>query len=43
VSAATFASWSEKEQINALYRPSHWQIRVTVPKGWDHVGLLPAR
>jgi hypothetical protein len=42
VSAATFASWSEKEQINALYRPSHWQIRVTVPDGWNHVGLLPA-
>ncbi|MFF3403520.1 hypothetical protein ACFYW6_34120 [Streptomyces sp. NPDC002659] len=42
VSAATFASWTEKEQINALYAPSHWQIRVTVPQGWNHVGLLPA-
>ncbi|MGI5255419.1 hypothetical protein [Actinacidiphila glaucinigra] len=42
VSAATFASWSEKQQISALYQPSHWQIRVTVPEGWNHVGMLPA-
>ena len=42
VSAVTFASWSEKEQVNALFRPSHWQIRVTIPQDWNHVGLLPA-
>ncbi|MCZ4120285.1 hypothetical protein O3X23_12980 [Streptomyces sp. H39-S7] len=42
VTAQTFASWSEAEQIKALYRPSHWQVRVTVPDGWNHVGLLPA-
>ncbi|MFG2825167.1 Mucin-19 [Kitasatospora sp. NPDC048365] len=42
VTAATFASWSEKEQTNALFAPSHWHIRVTVPNGWNHVGLLPA-
>ncbi|MER5184817.1 hypothetical protein ABT009_42125 [Streptomyces sp. NPDC002896] len=42
VTAATFASWSEQEQILALKQPSHWQIRVTVPEGWNHVGLLPA-
>ncbi|MYX37041.1 hypothetical protein GTY85_27035 [Streptomyces sp. SID8377] len=42
VSAATFRSWSEKEQISALYKPSHWQIRVTVPEGWRHIGLVPA-
>ncbi|MEZ0094993.1 Mucin-19 [Streptacidiphilus sp. EB129] len=42
VSAAVFAAMSEKEQTNALFAPSHWQIRVTVPAGWEHVGLLPA-
>ncbi|MET8702047.1 hypothetical protein ACFVUH_20410 [Kitasatospora sp. NPDC058032] len=21
---------------------SHWNVRVTVPQGWQHVGLLPA-
>ncbi|MEU8708678.1 Mucin-19 [Streptomyces sp. NPDC048565] len=41
LSAARFAALSEKEQSNALFSPSHWQIRVTVPEGWDHVGLLP--
>jgi hypothetical protein len=33
---------SEKEQVNALFAPSHWQIRVTIPAGWNHVGILPA-
>jgi hypothetical protein len=42
VTAAAFAALSEKEQINALYKPSHWQVKVTIPDGWDHVGLLPA-
>ncbi|THA28241.1 Mucin-19 [Streptomyces sp. RKND-216] len=42
VTAHTFAAMTEKEQVNALYAPSHWHIRVTVPDGWDHVGLLPA-
>ncbi|MFJ3941770.1 hypothetical protein [Streptomyces parvus] len=42
VTAATFASWSEKEQMRALYGCGHWQVRVTVPDTWNHVGLLPA-
>ncbi|TGN72312.1 hypothetical protein E5083_29895 [Streptomyces bauhiniae] len=42
VTAATFAAWSEKEQTRALYGSGHWQIRVTVPDNWNHVGLLPA-
>jgi hypothetical protein len=42
ITAATFAAMSEKEQTNALFAPSHWQIRVTVPTGWNHVGILPA-
>lgn len=42
ITAATFAAWSEKEQQRALYGCGHWQVRVTVPDGWDHVGLLPA-
>ncbi|WP_331732881.1 hypothetical protein OG613_48835 (plasmid) [Streptomyces sp. NBC_00015] len=42
VTAATFASWSEKEQTRALYGCGHWQVRVTVPDTWNHVGLLPA-
>lgn len=41
VTANRFASWSEKEQNNALYAPSHWHIRVTIPHGWKHVGILP--
>lgn len=42
ISAQAFAAMPEKEQTNALFAPSHWQIRVTVPEGWEHVGLLPA-
>ncbi|MER5661571.1 hypothetical protein [Streptomyces mirabilis] len=42
VTGKTFASWSAKEQHDALYGCSHWHIRVTVPDGWNHVGLLPA-
>ncbi|GGV02665.1 hypothetical protein GCM10010211_82460 [Streptomyces albospinus] len=42
ITAATFASWSEKEQTKALFGCGHWQIRVTVPDTWNHVGLLPA-
>ncbi|MFE9181337.1 hypothetical protein ACFYN5_34370 [Streptomyces sp. NPDC007126] len=42
ITAATFASWSEKEQIRALYGCGHWHVRVTVPDTWNHVGLLPA-
>ncbi|MDQ0945975.1 Mucin-19 [Streptomyces sp. V1I1] len=42
VTAAAFAAMSEKEQTDALFAPSHWQVRVTIPKDWDHVGLLPA-
>jgi hypothetical protein len=42
ITAARFASWNEKEQTKALYGCGHWHIRVTVPQGWNHVGLLPA-
>ncbi|WP_156724753.1 hypothetical protein [Streptomyces apocyni] len=42
ITAATFASWSEKEQTRALYGCGHWHVRVTVPDTWNHVGLLPA-
>ena len=42
ITAAAFAATSQKEQTNALSAPSHWQIRVTVPDGWNHVGILPA-
>ncbi|MFJ4691744.1 hypothetical protein [Streptomyces sp. NPDC088766] len=42
ITAATFAAWSEKEQMRALYGCGHWHVRVTVPQGWEHVGLLPA-
>ncbi|MFK4272456.1 hypothetical protein [Streptomyces milbemycinicus] len=42
ITAAAFAAMSAKEQTNALFAPSHWQIRVTVPDGWNHVGILPA-
>ncbi|MGW0817004.1 hypothetical protein ACWD00_27810 [Streptomyces viridiviolaceus] len=42
ITAATFAAWSEKEQTRALYGCGHWQVRVTVPDTWNHVGLLPA-
>ncbi|MFE9481216.1 Mucin-19 [Streptomyces spororaveus] len=42
ITAAAFAAMTEKEQSNALFAPSHWQVRVTIPKGWNHVGLLPA-
>ncbi|MEI5011704.1 hypothetical protein RB196_34545 [Streptomyces sp. PmtA] len=42
VTAQRFASWSEKEQIKALYGCGHWHIRVTVPHDWNHVGILPA-
>lgn len=39
---AAFASLSDKEKADLLYAPSHWQVRVTIPEGWEHVGLLPA-
>ncbi|MFE6713966.1 Mucin-19 [Streptomyces sp. NPDC057695] len=42
ITAARFAAMTEKEQNNALFAPSHWQVRVTIPKDWNHVGLLPA-
>ncbi|WP_405669636.1 hypothetical protein [Streptomyces sp. NBC_01530] len=42
VTGKTFASFSAKEQHDALYGCSHWHIRVTVPNSWNHVGLLPA-
>jgi hypothetical protein len=42
ITASTFAAWSEKEQMRALYGCGHWQVRVSVPDTWNHVGLLPA-
>ncbi|MFB6881256.1 Mucin-19 [Streptomyces noursei] len=42
VTAQSFASWSEKEQANALFAPSHWQVRITIPDDWNHVGILPS-
>ncbi|MEV7243102.1 hypothetical protein AB0N92_17900 [Streptomyces sp. NPDC093248] len=42
ITATTFAAWSQKEQMRALYGCGHWQVRVTVPDTWNHVGLLPA-
>lgn len=42
ITAQTFASWTQKEQMRALYGCGHWQVRVTVPDTWDHVGILPA-
>ncbi|MFD5887209.1 hypothetical protein ACFWHQ_14695 [Streptomyces sp. NPDC060334] len=42
VTAATFASWSQKEQTKALFACGHWHVRVTVPDTWKHVGILPA-
>ncbi|MEU5108213.1 Mucin-19 [Streptomyces sp. NPDC021354] len=40
--ARAFAALPDKEQQNLLFSPSHWQVRVTIPESWDHVGLLPA-
>ncbi|GAA0699072.1 Mucin-19 [Kitasatospora atroaurantiaca] len=42
ITAARFAALPEKEQVKALMSCSHWHVRVTVPQGWEHVGLLPA-
>ncbi|WP_030387961.1 hypothetical protein [Streptomyces sp. NRRL S-241] len=42
ITAAAFTAMTEKEQTNALFAPSHWRVRVTIPTGWNHVGLLPA-
>ncbi|WP_329574950.1 hypothetical protein OG500_38040 [Kitasatospora sp. NBC_01250] len=42
ITAAGFAAMTEQEQVKALMSCSHWNVKVTVPQGWDHVGLLPA-
>ncbi|MFB7911311.1 hypothetical protein ACFC1T_33235 [Kitasatospora sp. NPDC056076] len=42
ITAAAFAAMTEQEQAKALMSCSHWNVRVTVPAGWNHVGLLPA-
>ncbi|WP_405021309.1 hypothetical protein OHV05_34785 [Kitasatospora sp. NBC_00070] len=42
LTAGRFAALAEKEQAKALMSCSHWNVRVTVPDGWEHVGLLPA-
>ncbi|GAA3086376.1 hypothetical protein GCM10020000_86290 [Streptomyces olivoverticillatus] len=41
VTARTFNSWNDKQKTDALFAPSHWQVRVTIPDDWNHVGLLP--
>ncbi|MGW3077213.1 hypothetical protein [Kitasatospora sp. NPDC001132] len=42
ITAAAFAAMTGQEQTKALMSCSHWNVRVTVPDGWKHVGLLPA-
>ncbi|WP_406191997.1 hypothetical protein OH807_41115 [Kitasatospora sp. NBC_01560] len=42
ITAAAFAAMTDQEQVKALMSCSHWNVRVTVPAGWNHVGLLPA-
>ncbi|MFI9365557.1 hypothetical protein ACIG5E_31580 [Kitasatospora sp. NPDC053057] len=42
ITAAAFAAMTQAEQTKALMSCSHWNVRVTVPAGWNHVGLLPA-
>ncbi|MCC9311112.1 hypothetical protein LN042_29295 [Kitasatospora sp. RB6PN24] len=42
ITARAFAAMTEAEQTKALMSCSHWNIKVTVPSGWNHVGLLPA-
>ncbi len=42
ITAHAFAAMTEAEQTKALMSCSHWNIKVTVPQGWNHVGLLPA-
>ena len=42
ITAQAFAAMTEQEQTKALMSCSHWNVRVTVPPGWNHVGLLPA-
>ncbi|MER7579643.1 hypothetical protein [Kitasatospora sp. NPDC097691] len=42
ITARAFAAMTEAEQTKALMSCSHWNVRVTVPAGWEHVGLLPA-
>ncbi|WP_331736832.1 Mucin-19 (plasmid) [Streptomyces canus] len=39
---AAIDSLSDKEKNDLLYSPAHWQVKVTIPEGWEHVGLLPA-
>lgn len=39
---SAIASLSDKEKTDLMYMPAHWQVRVTIPEGWEHVGLLPA-
>ncbi|MFE0357542.1 Mucin-19 [Streptomyces nigra] len=41
VTARKFASWSQKQQSDVLFKPSHWRVRVTIPDDWNHVGILP--
>jgi hypothetical protein len=42
VTGAAFARLTEAEQKKLLMSPTHMQVRVTVPHGWEHVGILPA-
>ncbi len=40
--SAFFAAMTDPDQAKVLMSCSHWSVRVTVPAGWSHVGLLPA-
>ncbi|PNE43571.1 hypothetical protein AOB60_00905 [Streptomyces noursei] len=42
LTGTAFRTLADKEKEKALRACSHWQVRVTVPTGWDHIGLLPA-
>ncbi|MEV4560044.1 hypothetical protein AB0K51_24055 [Kitasatospora sp. NPDC049285] len=42
VTGRAFEAMDAKQRRSALYDPSHWHIRATVPGGWEHVGVLPA-
>jgi hypothetical protein len=42
VTGTAFAKLAEAEQKKLLMSPTHLQVRVTVPHGWEHVGVLPA-
>ncbi|ANZ13434.1 hypothetical protein O1L44_30665 [Streptomyces noursei] len=42
MTGAAFGALSDSDKKKALFACSHWHVRATVPRGWDHIGLLPA-